>query len=163
MLSFSRRFVLFALPGMVAGCGFSPAFGPGGPGTRLQNTILVDEPNTREAFLFTRHFEERLGRGQPGRYGLSYAIELEEQAIAISGENVTTRFNILGDVKYALRDLQSNVVLFSGKVNNFTGYSASGTPVATQAAQRDAEARLMIIMVDQIIARLTAEAGSLPA
>ena len=163
MSSFSRRSVILGVPAAVAACGFSPAFAPGGAATRLQNSILLDEPVGREGFLFNRHFEDRLGRGSPARYGLSYSISVDEDAIAITEDNVITRFNLLGSVKYALRDMQSKAVLVSGKVDNFTSYSASGTTVATQAAQRDAEARLMIILADQVINKLTAEAGALPA
>ena len=163
MLSFNRRFVLLSLPAALAGCGFSPAFAPGGAATRLQNSILLDEPKGREGYLFNRHFEDRLGRGHAARYGLSYSISLDEDAIAIAEDNVITRFNLLGGVKYALRDMQSKAVLVSGQVDSFTSYSASGTTVATQAAQRDAEARLMVILADQVINRLTAEAGKLPA
>ncbi len=163
MSSYSRRFILCAMPAALAGCGFSPAFAPGGAATRLQNNILLDEPQGREGYLFNRHFEDRLGRGVQGKYGLSYSITLDEDAIAITEDNVITRFNLLGSVKYALRDMQSKAVLVSGQVDNFTSYSASGTTVATQAAQRDAEARLMVVLADQIINKLTAEAAKLPA
>ncbi|WP_135501038.1 LPS assembly lipoprotein LptE [Roseovarius aestuariivivens] len=164
MWSCNRRALLAALPGFaLAGCGFSPAYGPGGAATRLQNTVLADAPVGRPAYLLTRHIEDRLGRGSPARYGLSYAINLDEEAIAISANNVTTRYNILGNVKYALRDLQSTEVLLTGSADSFVGYSASGSTVATQAARRDAEARLMTILAEQILNRLTAEAGALPA
>lgn len=162
MSSYSRRFVLVGLPAVTAACGFEPAFAPRGQAARLQNAVLVDEPNSRPGFLLTRHIEERLGRGELQRYGLSYAIDIEEEAIAISGANVITRFNLLGNVTYALRDLSSTAVLFSGQAASFTSYSASGSTVATQAAERDAEARLMVILADQVITRLTAEAGNLP-
>ena len=59
--------------------------------------------------------------------------------------------------------MQSTAVLATGQVDNFTSYSASGTTVATLAAQRDAEARLMVILADQVINKLTAEAANLPA
>ena len=97
------------------------------------------------------------------RYGLGYSIALSEEAIAISANNVATRYNLLGQVTYALRDLETGQVLLSGKADSFTSYSASGSTVATQAAERDAEARLMVILADQIVTRLTAEAARLPA
>lgn len=162
MLSFDRRLFLLTAAAL-AGCGFRPAFAPGGPATRLQSTILVDEPPDRPAYLMTRRFEERLGRANPAIYGLSYSISLNEEPIAISANNVITRYNILGSVTFALRDLDTEKVLTSGKVDNFASYSASGTTVATQAAQRDAEERLMMILTDQMITRLTADAAQLPA
>ena len=49
----------------------------------------------------------------------------------------------------------------SGTVNNFTAYSATGSTVATLAAERDALERLMVILGDQITTRLFA--ADLPA
>lgn len=162
MSSCNRRYFLLS-GAALAGCGFAPAYGPSGSATRLRNAILVDEPDTRPAYLLTREIEEKLGRASPGRFGLSYSISLDEEAIAISSDNVTTRYNLLGSVTYALRDLSDGAVLVSGKADSFTGYSASGTTVSAQAAERDAEARLMVILADQIIRRLTVEASGLPA
>ncbi|GAB4285838.1 MAG: LPS assembly lipoprotein LptE [Roseovarius sp.] len=149
--------------GALAGCGFAPAFAPGGAATRLQGSILVDAPDSRPAYLLTRRIEERLGRADAPRYGLSYSIALADTPIAISSSNVITRYNKLGSITWALRDLDSEKVLASGKVDSFTSYSASGTTVATEAAERDAEARLMAILADQIITRLIADAATLPA
>jgi LPS-assembly lipoprotein len=157
----SRRLLLLG-GAALAGCGFTPAYGPGGAAHRLQNAILVEAPEGRAGYLLQREIEDRLGRGQPGRFGLSYAIDLERKPIAISARNVTTRYDLLGTVTYALRNKADGAVVISGKAESFTSYSASGSTVATQAAERDAEARLMKILADQLTARLVAEAGRLP-
>jgi len=158
MLSYNRRqFTLTALALFgLAGCGFSPVYAPGGGGAALLDAVRLDDPKTRADFLFVRSMEERLGRAAEDRYGLSYAITLREDAVAISANNVNTRYNIIGDVTYALRDLSTGAVVTSGKTRNFNGYSASGTTVATQAAQRDARARLMTILANDVTTRLTA-------
>jgi LPS-assembly lipoprotein len=163
MSSFKRRLFLLGSAALVAGCGFAPAYGPNGAAQSLQGTIAVDEPDSRAGYLLTRALEDRLGRPSPARYGLAYSINLDEDPIAISSSNVTTRFNLLGRITYALRDLATGEVLTSGKLDSFTSYSASGTTVATQAAERDAEERLMVILADQLTTRLIAEAGTLPA
>lgn len=164
MLSFNRRlFLLGTAATALSGCGFSPAYGPNGAASALQNAVLVDEPATRDAYLLTRALEDRLGRASGPRYALSYSIETDDDPIAIAKTNVTTRYNLLGQVTFALRDLETNQVVNSGKVDNFTSYSASGTTVATQAAERDAQKRLMAILADQIMARLIAAAPGLPA
>jgi len=164
-MSWSSRRLFLLSAAALAGCGFTPAYGPGGGGQRLRGAVLVDEPDSRPAYLLTRRFEERLGRSDPARarYRLSYAITLQDRAIAISSTNVTTRYNKLGTVRWALRDAQTDQELLSGEAESFNSYSASGTPVATEAAERDAEARLMTILTDQIVTRLTAEAGRLPS
>ncbi|MFX0545012.1 LPS assembly lipoprotein LptE [Roseovarius sp. S1116L3] len=152
--SLTRRTFVLGLLGVLPACGFAPVYGPGGAATALQGEVLPDTPVTREDYLLVRELETRLGRANPGRYGLSYSITVTSAAVAISSEDVTTRYNLLGAATYALRDLETQAVITSGKTSNFTGYSASGTTVATQAAERDARERLMTILADQIVARL---------
>ncbi|MFD0858998.1 LPS assembly lipoprotein LptE [Roseovarius aquimarinus] len=150
----TRRAFALGLLAALPACGFAPVYGPGRAGSALEGQILADDPVTREDYLLVREFESRLGRAQPGRYGLSYKISVSTAGAAVSRANVTTRYNVLGEVTYALRDLETGAVITSGKTSNFTGYSASGTTVATQAAERDARERLMVILTDQIITRL---------
>ena len=155
MSSLSRR-ALIALPLALAACGFAPVYGPGGAGTVLQNNVTVAEPDTQEGYLLTRHLETRLGRAGAGRFALSTTIATTVEGLAINRQGDITRYNMLGAVEYALRDLQTGEVVTSGTVDNFTGYSATGTTVAALAAERDARERLMVILGDQIVARLFA-------
>lgn len=162
MSSSSRRLLLGLALAAVAGCGFSPAYAPGGAGDALVNRIEVSAPATRAGYLLTQELETRLGRTGDAPYVLTHQIALRRAAIAITSENVASRINLLGEVAYTLRDRVTGATLASGRVESFTSYSASGTPVANQAAERDAEARLMTILADQLITRLLAEAPGLP-
>ncbi len=90
------------------------------------------------------------------RFALDLDIATEEDGLAINAAGDTTRFNMTGRVAYALRDTSVGTVVTSGTVENFTAYSAIGTTVATLAAERDAVERLMVILGDQITARLFA-------
>ena len=148
---------LLALPLALAACGFSPVYGPEGTGTRLRGQVLVQEPSTQAGYLLTRHLETRLGRsGSAARFALDLEIATEEEGLAVNAAGDTTRFNMTGRVGYVLRDTTTGTVVTSGKVENFTAYSAIGTTVATLAAERDAVERLMVILGDQITARLYA-------
>lgn len=151
----NRRSILLA-PLALAACGFTPVYGPGGTGTALQNRVLVDIENSRENYLLVRELEERLGRANTPTYGLALTITTEEQGLAIDTAGNTRRFNLLGTVAYALRDLNTGQIVTSGTVKNFTGYSATGTTVATLAAETDAQERLMNILAQQITTRLFA-------
>ena len=55
-----------------------------------------------------------------------------------------------------LIDRQTGLTVTTGSVDSFTAFSATGTPVATQAAERDAEVRLITILADQLVTRLVA-------
>ena len=150
-----RTFVLAGLAPLAA-CGFAPVYGSGGPARALQNRVLVDTENSRDNYLLVRNLEQRLGRATTPTYGLALTIKTQEQGLAIDRAGNTRRFNLLGTVDYALRNLTTGEVLTNGSVENFTGYSATGSTVATLAAETDAQERLMTIFADQITARLIA-------
>ena len=148
-----RCTLLFAL--LAAGaCGFTPVYSTGGSGTTLQDRVEVSEPETRNEFLLTQRLEERLGRTPTPAYRLTVEVSSEEEDIAVDSEGITTRFNLIGAADYILVEEETGRVVTSGKVNNFTSYSASGTTVSELAAERDARKRLMILLADQIVIRL---------
>ena len=153
MSLFDRRAIL-GLPLALAACGFTPVYGPGGTGSRLQNNVEIVDPDTRDTFLLTRRLEERLGRTSTPVYKLTLTVDTEEEDLAIDREGNISRFNLLGRADYALIEQATGRTVTSGSVDNFTSYSATGTTVATLAAQRDAQERLMIQLADQIFVRL---------
>ena len=141
---------------LLAACGFTPVYGPGGTGGALQNRVLVTAPEDRNSFVLTREIETRLGRANTPAYGLDVTITTSEERLAIDREGNTTRFNLVGVADYALRDTATGQIVTSGTVENFTGYSATGTTVATLAGEQDAQDRLMTILAEQIVTRLYA-------
>ncbi|MGR3321771.1 MAG: LPS assembly lipoprotein LptE [Pseudooceanicola sp.] len=159
-----RKFLLSlgALGGLTA-CGFEPVYGPGGAGSALSGRITPADPVTRMDYLLVRELETRLGRATGAPLVLDYETEVEEERMAITTDNIATRFNVVGSVTYSLTERASGLVLKTGKVDSFTSYSTTGSTVATQAARRDARERLMVILADLIMTRLYAEAGDLPA
>ena len=162
MSSSDRRFFVLSALATLAGCGFAPAYAPGGGGAALLGQIEVSAPDTRAGYLLTRELEARLGRPAAPAYLLTPAITLQERSISVDRSNITLRFNLLGRVDYTLTDRATGAVVARGTVENFSGYSTFDTPVATQAAARDAEARLMTMLADQLLTRPAAQARDLP-
>lgn len=161
MSSFNRRSFLLltaAAAPALAGCGFEPVYGTSGAAQGLLGQVVMDEPNTNEGFLLVRELEDRMGRTSGGKYGLSYAIKTEEKAVGKTVAQVTSRFDVLGEVTYALRNLETKEVVTSNTVTSFTGYSATGSTVSEVAARADAYERLMVIFADRIVAELQAYA-----
>ncbi|MEM6938897.1 MAG: LPS assembly lipoprotein LptE [Pseudomonadota bacterium] len=146
-----RAFLLMLLP---AACGFQPVYGPGGSGAALQNRVRVDPPASQDSYILVREIEERLGRSAAPDYSLSMIVKSSIAQLAIDREGDTGRFNRIAVVDYTLRDLNSGQVATSGQVENFVGYSATGTTVETLAGERDAQQRLMNIVADQIVTQL---------
>jgi LPS-assembly lipoprotein len=144
----------------LSGCGFTPAYGPGGAAGALTGRVLVQVPDDRHAFDLNARLEERLGRPAQAAYALDYRISTNSVDIGVSPTNAITRFNLLGRVEFTLRDLQTDAVLTTGDVRNFTAYSATGTTLATRTAELDARRRLMRILADQIVNQLVATSGT---
>ena len=152
----SRRHVLLSLA--LVGCGFAPAYGPGGPAGELRGRILADAPESPAGYYLVRRLEDRLGRPAAPLYGLATDLSLEDVDVRVTRDEITVRYNIVGVAEYRLTDLATGAVLRTGRVESFTGYSGGSTTVASQAAETAALERLMVILADQIVADLLATA-----
>ncbi len=160
-----------ALPGRRAflallalgGCGFSPALGTGGPAQKLVGTVRAQSPKDQLDFDFVSRIEDRLGRPQTTVYDLKYAISTKTAAVGITADGAITRYNLAGSVDWSLIRQGDGARMAGGTVDSFASYSATGSTVAGLAAKEDAEARLMVILADEIIARLMATADAFPA
>ena len=141
---------MMMLPAALAACGFRPVYGPGGTGSALHGRIEVAAPETEESYLLVRELETRLGRASVPEYRLSYELRSWTQGQAVTPANETTRYSITGRAEYRLTRIADEKLVASGRVENFTGYSATGTTVETLASERDARERLMKILADQI-------------
>ncbi len=149
---------LLALAPALAACGFTPVYAPGSTASTLRGRVEVAPPETADSYLLVEELEDRLGRPATPAYRLGYVLITESQGQAITAASDITRYSVVGRVAYELRPIDSDRVLASGEVQNFTGYSATGSTVETLAAERDANARLMTILADQIVAQLYATA-----
>lgn len=143
---------------VLASCGFQPVYGPNGAGSALQNRVLVDQPDDRTGFLLVQRLEERLGRASDPAFRLAVVLNLREEDRAIDPDGDIRRIQLIGRATYTLTDSSVGTVISENTVDTFVGYSATGSTVATLAARRDAQERLMTILADQIVLRLQASA-----
>lgn len=157
-----RHLIMMTVAVALTGCGFTPVYAPGGAADGLKGQISFSAPSTRDDQLLVRHLEQQLGHTTAGRFQFKYTLKVDQQRMAVAANNTTARFNLIGKVDYQLIDPTSETVLISGSVTQFTGYSATGTTVATRAADEDARARLMVILGDQVVAQLLAKSADLP-
>lgn len=168
MWSSDRRHLLklmLAAPASLAAlsaCGFTPAYAPDGGADLLLNATRIPEPDSGDTYLLVRALEQRLGRVQTPVYDLQLTLNVTDAALSITKGGITTRFNVQGTLTYTLRHIASGTQIGTGVLTNFSGYSATGTTVATQAAQSDAHKRLMTMLVNMLMPRLITDAASAP-
>ena len=146
-LSSRREFFLAALA--LAGCGFEPVNGVSSKSQVLRNTVLVQAPTNRVEFELVRNLEMQLGQATSRLYDLRYKLNVDEDIIVVSATQEINRFSLVGLLEYSLVD-SGGVVLLTETAKSFTGYSATGTTVATQRSKRDAYDRLMVILAKQV-------------
>ena len=147
LLSNRRGFLLAAFA--LAGCGFVPVHGSNSKSQVFRNSVLVQAPKNRVEFELVRNLEVLLGPVTAKRYDLSYALTVDEQVIVVSAAQQIDRFSLVGKLNFSLMDNDGEVIL-SKTAKSFTGYSATGTTVATERSKRDAYDRLMVILAKQV-------------
>jgi LPS-assembly lipoprotein len=159
MSSFDRRAALFGLMAL-AGCGFAPVYAPGGQGAALRGAIRAADPVTRADQQFLIAFEERLGRPNAAPLTLSYTIAQDRTGAGRIDGLGPSRMTVQGRLAYSLRRGETEVA--RGQVAASSSYSTTSTQLATLTAAEDAEARLMVLLADALVARLLIEPGLAP-
>jgi len=153
-----RRAVLLLGLGALSACSLAPVYGPAGAGPLLQNRIRPDDPATEAAHAFVARLEERLGRAPAPAYRLAYTLSTRSETAAATPVRSASRIRLMGTATLTVRDAASGAELHADKVEAFTAYSTTDTPLATRAAAEDAERRLMAMLADQAAMRLLATA-----
>lgn len=137
----------------LAGCGFTPVYGPNGVGEHWQNAIVVDAPQSVIGYRMNERLAEVFGPATAAQYNLSVAPQSEPVSATITEDGDSTRYNLTGNAAWTLTSLSGEQVA-TGLEQTFTSYSATGSTVATQAAESDAEARLGVALADLVVQRL---------
>lgn len=149
----SRRAALIGLF-CVAGCGFTPAYGPGGAARRWQDAVAVNAPSTAFGFRMRQRLVDTFGVADVPRYTLAVVSRTAPVAATVTEAGDITRINLTGNAQWSLTDIQTEAVVQEGLVQTFTSYSATGSTVATQAAEGDARDRLAAALADLIVQQM---------
>lgn len=151
-----RALALFAGLGLLAGCGFTPAYGPGGAGTKLQGQVSLPDPGDADQFALNARLEERLGPANAPAYALSYDLTLAATSQVTGFDKVVSRYALNGTVDYRLTEAATGQVVAEGQVSSFAAYDTGPNTVTGLTDAADARARLMGMLADQLVTRLLA-------
>lgn len=137
----------------MAGCGFVPAYGPSGSADRWQNRVAVDAPDTPFGFAMRADLNRAFGPATDPQYLLTLSPRSAPVAATITDDGDITRFNLTGNVDWVLTDM-TGAQVNAGLAQTFTSYSATGSTVATQAAESAARDRLAVALADLIVQQI---------
>ncbi len=160
MSSFKRRALLLGLTAL-AGCGFTPVYGPGGQADGLRGRIAIAAPADEEGYALVERLEERLGLPHSADLDLTAQIYIAEEALGFLPDGSISRYNVSGRVDWRLTRVSDGTEVLSGSERSFTSYAATSTTVATITARRDARRRLMVIIADRILQDILLRADTL--
>jgi LPS-assembly lipoprotein len=154
-----RRRLLF-LPALMAlgACGFAPLYGEGTPAAAMNGQFSVDVIDGEPGFVLREKLTGRLGPPVDPAYRLSIDLEIEQVGVALTQQNVTTRYNVIGTAVFVVTPVGGGAPVLAEEVRAITGYSAPESSAisafAALAAERDAGRRLAAELADRILLRL---------
>ena len=106
----------------------------------------------------------RLGPPTGATHRLDVKLRLERTGVALTQQDVTTRYNVVGTATYKLVPLTGGPAVAAGEVRAITGFSAPESEIASafaqRAAEQDAEHRLAIELANRIVQRLALSADT---
>lgn len=148
---------------VLAGCGFQPLYGEGAPAAAMRGRVEVAMLDGAAGFAMRERLTQRLGPPSAATHRLETTLALERTGVALTQENVTTRYDVSGVATYRLVPLAGGPPVTAGTVRTVTGYSvpaeAASSAFASRAAGRDAEERLAVTLADRIVERLALGSG----
>jgi LPS-assembly lipoprotein len=155
---------LAALIGLAA-CGFEPLYAPGGDAAAARGTILVDTIDGAAGFTLRERLVTRLGPAEAPTHRLDVDLSIESAGVAITEQDVTTRFSVTGRADWRLVPLGAAEPVLSGEARAITGFSAPASETASAfaslSAERDAERRVAVVLAEDIARDLALRAGEL--
>jgi LPS-assembly lipoprotein len=160
----ARRLILGIGLLALAACGFRPLYGEGEPAAAMGGHVDVALIEGAPGFAMRERLTQRLGPAVAATHRLETTLTLNRTGVALTQENVTTRYDVSGVATYRLVPVAGGPPVASGSVATVTGYSvpaeAASSAFANRAAERDAEERLAVTLADQIVERLALSAGA---
>ena len=152
------RALLLVLALALSGCGLRPVYGGGQSGSVAQGlrTIAVGKIPGQVGWLTRNALIDRLGGEADGQGKYRLEVELDDNitGFGIRGDSATTRERRTLRARYRLVDLANGEVVLDATAGSDAGIDVVSSEYATVAAEQTAVERLVVVVADQIVARL---------
>ena len=112
--------------------------------------VAVQAPDTVSGFILRERLMAELGAAPSPDLILAVTLTEERDSAAVTPDGDITRFTLVGRAVWELRDSAQGQMLASGEVTTFSSYSATGSTVATLAAERAARERQALALADLV-------------
>jgi LPS-assembly lipoprotein len=161
------RALLLILALALSGCGLRPLYGGGESSSVAQGlrTITVGKIPGQVGWLTRNALVDRLGGEANGAGAYRLEVELDDNitGFGIRGDSATTRERRTLRARYRLVSLANGEVVLDATAGSDAGIDVVSSEYATVAAEQSAVERLVVVVADQIVARLATFAAHTPA
>lgn len=144
----------------VAACGFRPLHAPGGGAAPevLAGIEIAPMPDRLGRVVRNRLLDRLTPRGPSAApaYRLAVSLRASREALAITREAATTRFNVSLEADYVLSSVATGEAVSRGRVRSVTAYNVVASDYANVVAERDAERRAAGEIADELKTRVAA-------
>ncbi|MBZ0128504.1 MAG: hypothetical protein K8F59_05270 [Rhodobacteraceae bacterium] len=162
-LSDRRTFVLTLAALPLAACGFKPLYSEGGAARALHGDIRFDLIESPEGFQLLESLESRLGRpGANPRYAGAITLAITAEQLILTAATSLSRITLKADASVTVTEAATGHQMFAESFRETIGYTSNTETLVTNTAERDARAKLMQALAEQITRRLAASAGDWP-
>jgi LPS-assembly lipoprotein len=157
-----------AIVASLGACGFRPVYGPGLGGEQAAERSAVA---SRLAAIRVSPLSDRIGqhmhnllrdrlnpRGQPAEpdYMLDITLGEVRDELGIRKDEIATRANLIVTARYALREVGTERLLLDGSFRSINSYNILENKFATTISEKDARARALRSLSQDIHLRLGA-------
>ena len=158
---FLRAAGLFAVAGLLGGCGFRPLYGP--PGSKSAALELADisirgVSDRLDQILRNELIQRLTPFGEPAqpRFDLFIKSAKASSALAIQSNSTITRYNLVINASFVLMERDSDQPIFRGSAGAVGSYDAVRSDFATLTAEQDSARRTVGEVAEEIRAQLGA-------
>ncbi len=157
-----RNFVLTASAIALAGCGFRPLYGTGGPAGEPLNlsVVSVEEQQTRPGQLVRNELLSVMS-AETAAYVLRFKITSSDRPTSSLPGTVTTRYGLTLNATYELVDSATHRKIESGRTFSTVSYDVVRQPVADRQAADAATSRAAIEVANDIRLRVAVQLARL--
>lgn len=153
-----RRAVLLGLGAglgaALAGCGYRPLLAPGDGGLAAVS-LKLDAPGGRNGYAFRERWRRLAGAPKPSpAFRIEAGFTLSETGLAITDDEKTTRYDVVGDLRFSLYRAGEAEPVERGTLRAISAYSTLARPYATRIARRDVERRVARELAERLFVRL---------
>jgi LPS-assembly lipoprotein len=164
MWSSERRVFLLRAPlfAALAGCGFEPMYGSGTPARAGLGEIYVELIPSGAGYELRNALIDALGPAASPTHVLYVDLDLETEGVALTTQNITTRFDVRGTAAFRLVPIDGDAPILSDTVEAIAGYSApeseTSSAFASRVAEKDAIRRVSRQLAQRISTQLAIRA-----